>query len=191
MSPSGRKAERNPNRLFMKPRTDRDMSKVKYYRCQKYGHYAKDCPNPRVPRGPPIGGGLSNLSEALQDLYQHEGVPQHKLQALEDFVIHSAASYLRDLESGDTEGRGASDTEEATHSEVVPGDDGLKMKVATPSQSTPEATASASPSRRAARGRGSRRAAAGRARAQPRASRRRARRRRTRRARRRRRRGRP
>ena len=57
--PKRRLTARNPHSTLLKDKTgtkteknaeDRDMSKVKCYNCNKFGHFASKCPLPRRPR---------------------------------------------------------------------------------------------------------------------------------------------
>ena len=73
------------------------MGKVICYNCGQRGHYAKDCPQERRPRGPPIGGRLSNLATTLQDMYQDPGSQQEALVRFEDAVLGAATSMYTSL----------------------------------------------------------------------------------------------
>ena len=68
------------------------MSKVKYYNCDKYGHYDKDCPHECRARGPPIGGRLSSLTLSLQDIYQDLETQTESLLRYEDTILGVAST---------------------------------------------------------------------------------------------------
>ena len=85
------------NHTFQSRKPPRDMSKVVCYNCGLPGHYAKDCPSPRAARGPPIGGRLSSLAGALQDMYQDPDAQRDTLIKYEESLLSAAASMMGTL----------------------------------------------------------------------------------------------
>ena len=68
-----------------KPSGTRDLSKIRCYNCNQFGHYAKDCPHPRRQRAP-IGGRLASFVGRLQDTFQEGALSPELLTGFECMV---------------------------------------------------------------------------------------------------------